>query len=152
MIGPKAHNPKHPVFTIPISFSFPFFFISSSNFSIIFKLSEEVHPVPPQTRTCLLYPSKIGNFSLSSVRKATFACIFSLISFNSSRDFIQILRFYSYFAKISSISSTVKRPYTSSFTMTTGANPQAPTQRHASNENFPSGVHSPPFIPSFSCR
>ena len=29
----------------------------------------------------------------------------------------------------------------------TGARPHAPTQRHASRENFPSGVHSPPHNP-----
>ena len=57
---------------------------------------------------------------------------------------------YSYLARISSISSTVSRPYTSSLIIITGARPQAPTQRQASRENLPSGVHSPPTIPSFS--
>ena len=45
--------------------------------------------------------------------------------------------------------SGVRRPYTSLLIIMTGARPQAPTQRHESRENLPSGVMAPGTMPSF---
>ena len=56
--------------------------------------------------------------------------------------------FYSSFSMIFFTSTGCNRPYTFSPIITTGANPQAPTQRRQSNEYFPSGVVSPTSMPS----
>ncbi len=55
---------------------------------------------------------------------------------------------YSYCASRSFTCEASRRPCTFSPIITTGAKPQAPTQRRQSSENLPSGVTSPTLMPN----
>ena len=81
--------------------------------------------------------SSATSISMSEAPAEIEFCAMSMTLRESSR-----IRYAVYFARIWSISSGTRRPYTSSLIVITGARPQAPIQRQAVSEKAPSSVHS----------